>query len=174
MREEWATAPPCSARSGHLAEAIIFLPLAVSSELLHWHGETRNTDRFFARQGQRAAGLCSQVKALIPEIYPDVLTSVNDQRAPILTGPEQANAGEVYTQNPKTLCPSLSLARSLARFVHTLFLFLLLSLSLSHTHTHSIFELPLDAVPNFIAAVDPYESLHKFAGNRGLGFIKVG
>ena len=39
--------------------------------------------------------------------------------------------------------------------------------------SHSILELPLQDVPNFIASQDPYEALHKFAGARGLGFIKV-
>jgi len=30
---------------------------------------------------------------------------------------------------------------------------------------YSIFELPLENVPNFIAAEDPYASLHHFAGS---------
>ena len=30
---------------------------------------------------------------------------------------------------------------------------------------YSIFELPLETVPNFIAAEDPYASLHHFAGS---------
>ena len=37
----------------------------------------------------------------------------------------------------------------------------------------SILELPLDNVPNFIEATNPYESLHLFARSKRLGFLKI-